>query len=217
MVILQLGPDSAAGRMSAAAPHFAEEAIVALQNRTPGLPIEDSVVMNRRRMTEVLKATLADAVKLRSSCGFLLLAIDDLGRINEAHGYEVGDEVIAMTAQRIRSQLRGKDHLGRLSNNAFGVVLNDCTLDDILVAADRLVVAVRNEVIQTGAGPFAVTTTIGGVSAPRYARTVGEVLTRAQHALDGAKAKRRGSFLAYRPDPGRDAKHRENRPSPNWR
>ncbi len=37
--------------------------------------------MNRWHMTAVLEATIAEAVKLRSSCGFMLAAIDNLGHI----------------------------------------------------------------------------------------------------------------------------------------
>ena len=166
--------------------------------------------MNRWHMTAVLEATITEAIKLRSSCGFMLASIDSLGRINEAYGFNIADEVIAAIASRIRSQLRGKDHLGRFSGNKFGVILNNCTPDDLLVAADRLLVGARDHVVQTSVGPVAVTVTIGGVTAPRHARNVNEVLARAQDALDAAKAKRRGSFHAYRPDPERDARRREN-------
>ena len=55
-----------------------------------------------------------------------------------------------------------------------------------------------------------MTVTIGGVTAPRHARNVREVLARAQDALDSAKAKRRGSFQAYRPNLEREAQRREN-------
>ena len=106
--------------------------------------------MNRWHMTEVLEAAVEEAVKLRSSCGFLLVAIDNLGRINEAYGFDVADEVIAAVAKRVRSQLRGKDHLGRLSGNKFGIILKNCTPDDMLIAADRLLAGVRDEVVQTG-------------------------------------------------------------------
>ena len=166
--------------------------------------------MNRWHMTAVLEATIAEAIKLRSSCGFMLAAIDNLGHINEAYGFNIADEVIAAVALRIRSQLRGKDHLGRFSGNKFGIILNNCTPDDMLVAADRLLVGARDHVVQTSAGPVAVTVTIGGVTAPRHARNVSEVLARAQDALDSAKAKRRGSFQAYRPSPERDAQRQEN-------
>jgi diguanylate cyclase (GGDEF)-like protein len=166
--------------------------------------------LNRDRLTEILDATIEEALKLRSSCGFLLAAIDDLGRINEAYGFDVADEVIAAVAKRMHSQMRGKDHLGRVSGNKFGIILNNCTPDDLLIAADRLLAGIRNEVMQTSAGPVAVTVTIGGITAPRHARNVNEVLARAQDALYGARARRHGSFQAYQPNLKRVAERQEN-------
>ena len=81
--------------------------------------------VDRRQMLVALAAAIEETVKLRSSCGFLLAAIDHLGRINEAYGFDVADEVIASVAKRMQSQLRGKDHLGRLSGNKIGVILNN--------------------------------------------------------------------------------------------
>jgi diguanylate cyclase (GGDEF)-like protein len=166
--------------------------------------------MNRWHLTVVLEAAIAEATKLRSSCGFVLAAIDNLGHINDAYGFNVADEVIAAIALRIRSQLRAKDHLGRFSGNKFGIILHSCTPDDLLVAADRLLVGARDHVVQTSAGPVVVTITLGGVTAPRHARNVNEVLARAQDALDAAKTKRRGSFHAYQPNPERDTRRRQN-------
>jgi diguanylate cyclase (GGDEF)-like protein len=166
--------------------------------------------MNRWRLTELLQAAMDEAVKLRSSCGFVLVAVDNLGRINEAYGFDIADEVIAGVAKRIRSQLRGGDHLGRCSGNKFGIVLHNCTPEDMQVAADRLLEGVRDDVMRTSAGPVAVTVTIGGVTAPRHARSVRDVMIRAQEALDGAKVKRRGSFQIYRPNPEREAQRQEN-------
>jgi diguanylate cyclase (GGDEF)-like protein len=166
--------------------------------------------MNRAHMVEVLEATLEEAGKLRSSCGFLLVAIDKIDRINEAYGFDIADEVIAAVARRVRSQLRGNDHLGRFSGNKFGVILNDCTPDDLAVAVRRLLSGVRDNVVETSAGPVAITITVGGVTAPRHARTVHDVLCCAQEALDSAKARRRGSFQAYLPSVERDARRRAN-------
>jgi diguanylate cyclase (GGDEF)-like protein len=166
--------------------------------------------LNRVRMMEVLEATIEEAVKLRSSCGFLLASIDDLGRINEAYGFDVADEVIAGVASRLHSQMRGKDHLGRVSGNKFGIILNNCTPDDLAIAADRLLAGIRDDVLKTKAGPVAATVTIGGITAPRHARNVNEVLTRAQDALYGARAKRHGSFQAYRTNPERESRRQAN-------
>jgi len=166
--------------------------------------------LNRHHLTEVLEDTIDEAIRFRSSCGFMLVAIDNLARINESYGFDIADQVISAVAGRIRSRMRGKDTLGRFSGNKFGVVLRDCTPDDMAIAAERLLAGVRDDMVPTDAGPIVVTITIGGVTAPRHARGGAEVLGRAQETLDIAKARRRGSYLAYRPNIEREALRREN-------
>jgi len=166
--------------------------------------------LNRHHLNQVLEDTIDDALRSRSSCGFMLVAIDSLSRINESYGFDVADQVIAAVAKRIRTRMRGKDTLGRYSGNKFGLVLRDCTPDDLAIAGDRLLAGIRDEMIPTSAGSIAVTITIGGVTAPRHARSLAEVLARAQETLDTAKTKRRGSFLAYQPNIEREALRRDN-------
>jgi diguanylate cyclase (GGDEF)-like protein len=166
--------------------------------------------LNRVSLMEVLGSTLEEAIRFRGSCGFLLVTIDHLGRLNEAYGFDVTEEVIAQVAKRIRARMRGKDFFGRISGNKFGVVLTSCTPDELSIAAERLMAGVRDETILTAAGPVAATVTIGGVTAPRHARTVSEILSRVQDALTAARAKRHGSFAAYRPNVERDALRKES-------
>jgi diguanylate cyclase (GGDEF)-like protein len=138
------------------------------------------------------------------------VAIDNLARINESYGFETADQLIGAVGRRIRKLMRGKDTLGRFSGNKFGIVLRDCTPDDLVIAAERMLAGVRDEIVPTAASAIAVTVTIGGVTTPRHARTLTEVLARAQEALDTAKSKRRGSFFAYRPNMEREALRRES-------
>ncbi len=135
--------------------------------------------MNRAHLIDVLGGILDEAVRFRTSCGFLLIAIDHLGRLNETYGFDVTEQVIAQLAKRLRPKLRGDDRLGRFSGNKFGVILKTCTPEELSVAAERLLVAVREEPMETNAGPVALTVTIGGVTAPRHARTVAEIVNRA--------------------------------------
>ncbi len=165
--------------------------------------------MNRAHLTEVLEATLDETVRFRASCGFMLVAIDRLGHLNEAYGFDVTDELIGKVAKRIRERLRSKDHLGRISGNKFGIILTRCAPDELEIAAERLLAGVRDETIATEAGPVAVTLSIGGVTAPRHARSLPEILARAQDALHAARAKRPGSFFAYRPNAERDTLRRD--------
>ena len=166
--------------------------------------------LNRAALLETLGGALDEAVRFRGSCGFLTVAIDHLGRLNESYGFETTDEVIVQVAKRLRARLRGKDYLGRLSGNKFGVVLTACTPDELGVAAERLLAGVRDDPIATVAGTVVVTVTIGGVTAPRHARSVPEILSRAQDALHVARHRRHGSFVAYKPSVERDALRRES-------
>ncbi len=185
--------------------HEREQALVRLAN-FDALTGE----MNRVNMIALLGAKLDEAVRFRTSLGFLLVAIDHLAHLNESYGFDVAEEVIAQVAKRIRARLRGKDYLGRFSGNKFGVILTTCTAEELAVAADRLLAGVRDETVVTKGGPVAVTVTIGGVTAPRHARTVPEILSRAQDALHAARAKRHGSFAPYRPNVERDALRRDS-------
>ncbi len=166
--------------------------------------------INRWHLTEQLEKRLEEATRTGTDCSVLLVAIDNLGRINEAYGYEIADEVIGIVARRLRSTMRSDDCLGRFSGNKFALVLRDCSPDEIGIAAERFLGRIRHDVIVTTGGPISVTGTIGGVVAPRHARDVHDVLSRAQEALDLAKEKRPGSFLVYQPNAERDVMRREN-------
>ena len=165
---------------------------------------------NRRHLIEQLEAALQESIRLRASCGFMIIAINNLARINDGYGYDVADEVICDVGKRLRGKMRGEDMVGRVSGNKFGVILKNCTSEDLAVAAERFLAGVRDDVIMTAVGPVSVTVTIGGVPAPRHAGNVQEILARAQEALDRAKARRPGSFVAYQPNLERDAVRREN-------
>lgn len=166
--------------------------------------------LSRHRFCEVLEEALEDAHKVRGSIGFLAAAIDNLAHINDAYGFDIADEVIASVGRRIRSRMRGGDLLGRLSGNKFGLLMRNCQPDDLAIAAERILSGVRDDVFMTGAGPIAVTVTMGGVIAPRHAASFAAMMGRAHEALDGIKTRRRGAFAAYAPNLERDRLRREN-------
>ena len=166
--------------------------------------------LNRTQLIAALGDAIDEAQRFRSSFAFMVLGVDYLARINDAFGFDVADEVICQTAQRIRARLRGGDVLGRFSGNKFGLILKNCSVDDTGVAAERFLAGIRDEVVPTKSGPVSVTASIGAVSVPRYARNIDEALNRAQETLDAAKSRRHGSYAMWRPNIERDAQRRVN-------
>ena len=185
--------------------HAREEQLLKLSQHDP-LTGE----LNRTHLIGALAASIEEAVRFRSSFAFLLIGIDHLARINDAFGFDVADAVISEVATRIRARLRGGDILGRFSGNKFGLILKNCTVDDVNVAAERFLAGIRDDVVPTSSGPVSVTASIGAVSVPRYARDTDEAINRAQETLDAAKRRRAGSFSMWRPNLERDAQRRVN-------
>jgi diguanylate cyclase (GGDEF)-like protein len=166
--------------------------------------------INRQHLAQLLGERLADAARYRSQFGFLLIGVDHLGRLNDAYGFEVGDEVIDMVGQRLRARMRAHDEIGRFSGNKFAIVLRDCSPEDMAIAAQRFISAVVDDALQTSGGAVAVSVTAGGVIAPRHARGVPEIFTHAQDALEHAKTFARGSYQPYQPSVEREAARRAN-------
>ena len=166
--------------------------------------------LNRTHLVGSLAEAIEEASRFRTSCAFMLIGIDHLARINDAFGFDVADAVISEVARRIRTRLRGGDVLGRFSGNKFGLILKNCTVDDMNVAAERFLAGIRDEVVPTTSGPVSITASIGAVSMPRHARNADEAINRAHETLDSAKRRRAGSFSVWRPNVERDAQRRVN-------
>src|SRR4029077_6901254 len=110
--------------------HARDEQLVKLSRHDP-LTGE----LNRTHLIASLAEIIEEAVRFRTNCAFLLIGIDHLARINDAFGFDGGDAVISEGAARIRARLPGGDVLGRFSGNKFGLVLKNCTVEDMSIAA----------------------------------------------------------------------------------
>src|SRR5579863_48352 len=185
--------------------HARDEQLVRLSQNDP-LTGE----LNRTHLIASLAEIIEEAVRFRTSCAFMLIGIDHLARINDAFGFDVADAVISEVAARIRIRLRNGDVLGRFSGNKFGLILKNCTVDDMNVAAERFLAGIREEVVPTKSGPVSVTASIGAVSVPRYARNANETINRVQETLEMSKRRRAGSFSLWRPNVERDVQRRVN-------
>jgi diguanylate cyclase (GGDEF)-like protein len=166
--------------------------------------------LNRTHLVAALAEAIEEATRFRSSFAFMLIGIDHLSRINDAFGFDVADAVISEIAKRIRARLRAGDVLGRFSGNKFGLILKNCTVDDVNAAAERFLAGIRDDVVPTKSGPVSVTASIGAVNVLRHARNADDAINRAQETLDSAKRRRAGSFSLWRPNVERDAQRRVN-------
>ncbi len=105
---------------------------------------------NRRGLEERLERAIARALRSGQRMALLLFDLDEFKFVNDTYGHAVGDEVLKEIANRLQSNLRRLDDLGRLQEeeldvasrlggDEFAVVLTEVEeVDGVAVAAQRL-------------------------------------------------------------------------------
>ena len=147
---------------------------------------------NRRHMLDAIAAELARSERTGVPPSVLMLDIDNVRRINEGYGHDVGDRVLSEIARRLRGRLRGYDVLGRWDDEAFVALMpgipDDETLRSLAEQIRRLVGALPVAVDDRTLLP--VTVSVGAARAGDALRSVEGLVDCAHRAL--AAAKRRG-------------------------
>ncbi|MFZ1741901.1 MAG: GGDEF domain-containing protein, partial [Pontixanthobacter sp.] len=70
--------------------------------------------LNRRSIGPATDAMITDSIEGCDSIAFLMLDLDNFKQVNDLHGHSVGDSVLTLTAERIRSILPPEAVLARL-------------------------------------------------------------------------------------------------------
>ena len=128
----------------------------------------------------------------------IVFDIDQFDRFNRAHGYLIGDQLLRLIADRIKSCLRTIDMVGRIGGDEFGVALPDTAKQGARIVADRIqeaLVGLPDEMRIKVASPFSVS---GGVAGfPEDGDTPGKLVERAKMALVSAKIMGGGNIRLF--------------------
>ncbi|MBF0310925.1 MAG: GGDEF domain-containing protein [Magnetococcales bacterium] len=91
-----------------------------------------------RRYTELkLAERVADVRLTRIGVGVILYDIDHFKQVNDTWGHDVGDRVIKMVAETLRSSARRPDLLGRWGGEEFLEILPNITPELLMEVAER--------------------------------------------------------------------------------
>ena len=123
------------------------------------------------------------------AAGVLMIDLDDFKLVNDTLGHQFGDQVLRWAAEQIRSTLRASDVAARYGGDEFAVILPDTAAAGAREAADRIVAALRDQLLpREGRGPVPVGASIGVAAFPTHARTARALIAVADAALYRVKA-----------------------------
>ncbi|MDJ1157476.1 GGDEF domain-containing phosphodiesterase [Chelatococcus sp. SYSU_G07232] len=170
--------------------------------------VTSGAARSRAGLIAELGVELAEAARARAPLALVVVAIEELGRLNEEIGYEAADGIIEQAFARIAAVMRRRDRLMRYASNRFAAILLSCTGEQIGAALNRFATAVESTPMHTGRGAVAVKLRMGAALGPEHGREAETLLRHAEEAL--AEAKRRGgaTFAVYDAALGRDLERR---------
>jgi diguanylate cyclase (GGDEF)-like protein len=126
----------------------------------------------------------------------LFIDLDGFKQVNDAHGHDAGDLLLAEAAHRLRASLRAGDPVGRLGGDEFFAVLEDVPdASPVERVAKKLLAAIR-EPYDLGGGRQAVVSASIGISL--FPDDAGDAEALIKHADDAMYAAKQAGKNAYR-------------------
>jgi two-component system cell cycle response regulator len=172
----------AAGRTTVLQQELVEQA-----RRLETLVFEDPLtgLANRRSILTQLGGMVSGARRHGRPLSAAIVDIDHFKAINDRHGHQAGDSVLAAVAATVRGHLRAEDQLGRLGGEEFLALLPDADEAAAATAAEKLRLEVARLVCDHQGSALHVTVSAG--VATWEGEPAEELLRRADDALYAAK------------------------------
>ncbi|MFC3531410.1 sensor domain-containing diguanylate cyclase [Vogesella facilis] len=118
-----------------------EQRLQLLQGQLTELAHRDPLtnLSNRRFLELKLEALARDRVSRH--CALLFADLDQFKPINDVHGHVIGDRVLSLVAQRLRSAVRNNDLLVRVGGDEFAILLENSNDSGARAVASKIIAA----------------------------------------------------------------------------
>ena len=137
------------------------------------------------------------AQRFHKSIALLMLDLDKFKDINDYFGHSAGDQVLRVTAKRIRETIRKTDSVARMGGDEFIVLLNDLATADQAEQIAAKIVASLSEPIEVGKFQVPMSVSVGVCTVEDETVDAEVLLRRVDAAMYRAKARGRGCFQVF--------------------
>jgi len=159
---------------------------------------------NRLLLADRLHHSMSQTLRREKNLAVVFLDLDGFKTINDRYGHDVGDQLLVVVSQRMKSALREGDTLARLGGDEFVAVLVDLdSAQDAEPVLARLLQAAAEPVV-VGDLHLHVSSSMGIATFPRDGAHPDLLLRRADQSMYRAKEAGRNQYHFFQEDQDRN-------------
>lgn len=144
-------------------------------------------LVSRPEFERRLARALTDASTGGGEHALCYLDLDRLKLVNDTSGHEAGDSLLRTVGSILGADLRGRDTVGRLGGDEFGVLLEQCSIEKAEEIAEKLRRTIADLRFVWGGKTFSVFVSIGITAITAASGRTADVLRAADDACYAAK------------------------------
>ena len=157
-------------------------------------------LVNRRTFEQKLVEALVSAREKNQQHTLCYLDLDQFKIVNDTCGHLAGDELLRQVTVLLQKRVRSADILARLGGDEFGLLLYQCSLENVLLLAEQLRKLIEDFRFPWGGNSFTISASIGLVAIDAHSQDLNSILGAADAACYAAKRKGRNCIHIYQPD-----------------
>jgi diguanylate cyclase (GGDEF)-like protein/PAS domain S-box-containing protein len=154
---------------------------------------------NRYAFERRLRQSIEKVAGENSEHVLCYLDLDQFKVVNDTCGHVAGDELLRQLSTVLHKRVRQGDTLGRLGGDEFGVLLENCPMEDAMRVVDELRAAVQEFRFVWEKKIFSLGVSIGTVAINAATESVSAALSKADTACYAAKEAGRNRVHVYEP------------------
>lgn len=152
---------------------------------------------NRVLFHDRLTQSIAKAKRHKERLAVFFIDLDHFKPINDTYGHDVGDRVLQVAANRIKSSVREMDSVARLGGDEFTVILESIRQPQSASLIAHKIIRAMEPVVIVGDNQFSITASIGIALYPENGTTIDELVKHADEAMYRVKQESRDGYQFY--------------------
>ncbi len=177
-----------------------EDKLKAYHDKLEDLAIKDGLtgLYNHRHFQEILSSEFKRSKRYVQPLSCMMLDLDHFKLVNDSHGHQYGDFVLAQSAGILRRFARDTDFIARYGGEEFVIILPNTDLEGVLHLAEKIRNSFENNPFKKEEISESISISIGVSStADSNVSSKDDLITNADTALYQAKSSGRNNVCAW--------------------